>query len=236
MKNVILFLGIFSVLTSCAPCVEGVGDITDERRIQTAFSKLVISGDFDVTVETSSANSTPYVVVQAQENVIPRILTELKGDQMTFSIDGCVQLSQPVKIVVVNAGLQDIENTGSGKLLCYMPYPARKMKFSNTGSGDLAFKVYSEELSIVNSGSGNVIIQGVTRDLSIDNRGSGEVKTDMVKTENAVVDSRGSGDVWLHAASSLEIKLSGTGNVLYRGEPQNLQQENTGSGNIRRAS
>jgi hypothetical protein len=236
MKNVILFLSIFSMLASCAPCVEGMGDVTDERRLQTAFSKLVISGDFDVTVETTSPNTTPYVVVQAQENVIPHIVTELKGDQMTFSVDGCIQSSQPIKIVVVNAGLQEIEKSGSGKLLSYMPYLATKMKFSNTGSGDLVFKVYSEELSVVNSGSGNIIIQGVTRDLSIDNRGSGEVKTDMVKTENAVVDSRGSGDVWLHAASSLDIQLSGSGNVLYRGEPQNLQQKNTGSGNIRRAS
>ena len=236
MKNVILFLSVISVLASCAPCVEGMGEVTDERRLQSAFSKLVISGDFDVTVETTSANTTPYVVVQAQENIIPHIVTELNGDQMTFSLDGCIQSSQPVKIVVVNAGLQEIENTGSGKLLSYMPYAAPTMKFINTGSGDLAFKVYSEELNIVNSGSGNIIIQGVTRDLTIDNRGSGEVKTDMVKTENAVVDSRGSGDVWLHAASSLQIQLSGSGNVLYRGEPQNLQQENTGSGNIRRAS
>lgn len=233
-----LFFTLLAVITlsSCEDCIEGIGDVTNERRLQVAFTEVVISDDFDINLEGATEGTTPLIAINAQENIIPYVSSKVNNGQLTLALDGCVKTSEPILITITAPYLERIENKANGNITSYFPYPTNQLELVNSGSGDVVFKVYTNELKLVNSGSGSLTFQGATRDLLIDQSGSGEIKLDLLSAEHATVESSGSGDVWLKAKSSLEVQLSGSGNVLYRGDPQNLQQENTGSGNIRRAS
>lgn len=236
MKRVLFALAIALFASGCTPCVEGIGDVTSERRVQTPFTGIEVDGNFNVVVEQTSANSNAYIVVHAQENVIPLVKAEVKGDVLHIGTDGCVTVSEPLKVVVVTPELTSIDYSGSGNVNCYMIFNTPEMNIQLSGSGELTFRLLTERTVIKNSGSGNVLLSGGTNALEVESSGSGDIKLDGLRAEDVVVKQSGSGDVSIQVGSSLDVQLSGSGNVLYRGDPQNLQQKNTGSGNIRRLS
>lgn len=92
----------------------------------------------------------------------------------------------------------------------------------------------ANRLEVSNAGTGDVILRGTANALSIDNRGTGSVQAQALRSENAKIDSRGTGDVKLQVHGELDIKLSGTGDVIYEGNPQDIKQSNKGTGKIRR--
>lgn len=236
MKHIAIIAALALLVVGCAPCIEGVGEITSERRVQTPFTGIEVGGNINLVIEQTSANSNPYIVVHAQENILPSVKAEIKGDVLHVETEGCVTTSEPIKVVVVTPQLTSIEYSGSGEVLCYMMFATPEMRIEQSGTGEITFRLMSQKTDIVHSGSGRILLNGATNELNIECTGSGKLELDTFRAENVSIEHSGSGDVSVQSHSSLDVQLSGSGNVLYRGEPQNLQQENTGSGNIRRAS
>lgn len=236
MKQIAFASLVALLMMGCAPCVEGTGEITSERRVQTAFTGIEVGGNINVVIEQTAPTSNGYIVVHAQENIIPLVKAEIKGDILHVETEGCLNTTEPIKVVVVAPVLTSIDYSGSGQVLCYMMFATPEMRIKQSGSGEIVFRMASQKTEIEHSGSGKLLLNGGTNELNIVSSGSGRLELDAFRAENVTVEHSGSGDVSFQSHSSLEVQLSGSGNVLYRGEPQNLQQENTGSGTIRRVS
>ncbi len=234
----LLFIVIVSALsmTSCQKCHEGIGERDSERRVLQPYTDVVASVDFNVSLVQLPSHEQGYVVINAQPNLIPYIKTDVTRGTLNINVDGCLQPSESINVMVYANNLNSISMRGSGTLksLSYVQYP--DFNIDVRGSGDAILKVISKNLTVNNSGSALIYLEGTTETLKVDSRGSGKIDLNRMQSEDATVDSRGSGEIWLNVRRNFDVSLKGSGNVIYRGNPQNINQSNKGSGNIRRAS
>lgn len=235
MKYSILILFAVAMLgTACNNCIEGTGSATDERRATADFSSIEANTTYEVLLHQLPAGESAYVIVNAQENLLPVIITEVSKNTLTLSTDGCVKATSPIIVHVFTPNYASINSRGTGNISGNEGIKAEELTIDNRGTGSIEVITKGSSVEIRNSGTGNVTVEGNTQKLAVDNRGTGNINAQNLRSNDANVDSRGTGNVFIQVHSSLDIKLSGTGDVEYEGNPQDIKQSNKGTGKIRR--
>jgi hypothetical protein len=88
------------------------------------------------------------------------------------------------------------------------------------GSGDIDISGTQKKVKVDISGSGGVVMTGAADDVSIEISGSGSFDGYEFRSASAKVHVSGSGGARLWAEDSLDVRISGSGNVTYRGNPR----------------
>lgn len=235
MKHtLILFSAALLLLNSCGECLKGEGEPISERRTMNAFTAVEAGANIRVMLNQSSAEDGHYVVIETQQNLIPAIVTDLSRGTLKIETSKCVKSSSGILVHVFTPEYQELTLNGTGSLESTAWINSERLKVNNIGTGAMMLDLRANRLEVSNAGTGDVILRGTANALSIDNRGTGSVQAQALRSENAKIDSRGTGDVKLQVHGELDIKLSGTGDVIYEGNPQDIKQSNKGTGKIRR--
>lgn len=109
---------------------------------------------------------------------------------------------------------------GSGDIECKQ-LKAADMDISVAGSGDL--KIENALVTSVNAsvaGSGTVKISGSADKANYSVAGSGDLYANDFKVQNISASVAGSGDIKCHAVEHLKARVSGSGTIGYKGDPE----------------
>jgi hypothetical protein len=243
------------LLNSCDEifnCLDGNGIQATEKRYLEGFTGVENTTAFDVEIYHDVEFD---VMVTADSNLIPFINTEVLNGKLVIDVDynHCLNSYNPILIELHMPMLDDLLLTGSGSVEASGFQPG-EMKFRNTGSGNItAWNFECEDLNINNSGSGEIDITDIfcsgridvalsgSGDASFTGNadkanyllsGSGSILADHFPVNTCIVANSGSGDVYCNVHQSLNIVLSGSGNVYYSGTPADEHELVTGSGGV----
>lgn len=141
----------------------------------------------------------------------------LKTDQLKMNVAGSGDITasniQCSQVFTANVA-------GSGDIECKQ-LKAADMDISVAGSGDLKIEnalVTSANASV--AGSGTVKISGNADKANYSVAGSGDLYANDFKVQNISASVAGSGDIKCHAVEHLEARVSGSGTIGYKGDPE----------------
>lgn len=238
MKQVLLLLCLpLLLLSSCRwmgyKTIHGNGNLeTETRNIRHAY-RIKLAGSYDVEITQGPVTT---VKVEADENLLPFILTTESGGVLSIKSKNHVNLSSQhgIRVYITTDKLEEIQLAGSGNIIGKSRFTGGdKLKLQIAGSGDMQLEVNTPSLESEIAGSGTLTLTGETRDQRIQISGVGDYKASDLKSENATVRIAGSGDVKVFAANSLDIRIAGVGSVFYKGDPK-IKQSVSGSGEVKR--
>jgi hypothetical protein len=189
--------------------VQGNGQLRGDHRPIGAPRGLDISGPLAVEVRVGGA---PALDVEADDNLLPLIHTEMRGDSLRVWVEGNVRSTNPLRVRVSVPQLADVHAAGSGSL-----------RVDGLTGGDF---------NLDTSGSRHTLLGGRVDHLKLDKSGSGGVDAARLDIGDAVVHAAGSGHVSLgrlHGAM-LRADVTGSGGLEGSGSVQRLDLAVTGSG------
>lgn len=190
--------------------------VTKEYRVDD-FTKVQISGPFDVSYEQRSGKPT---VVASVSGDIPKGLDiKVKGNTLYIDYKGKKSFAfrSDLKVKVTSARLDEVTLKGSGDFEQRGGLTAESMTVSISGSGDVKLN--------------NVACAGL---LKTQISGSGDVRVRQATCAQAEASISGSGDVKLHRlkAAMLKGSIKGAGDIDVDGEGQEAEYSISGSGDI----
>ena len=248
--NTIKSLLFFAVLfTSCASFAQN-----KETRKVASFNKIDASGSPDVVIEQGDENS---ITIEYSGIDPDKIITEVKNETLKVRLENGSYRNINVTFYITYKNIEGISNSGSGNLRCISDLTASKFRISNSGSGNLVCqgKITADKLSCSLSGSGNgeiasietgslelsmsgsgdfEIDKGSVTRLSIQKSGSGDFEAFGLKSDVCTVSMSGSGDVEIGVDKTIEARMSGSGNITYKGDAMINKIRSSGSGDIKR--
>ncbi|MBL4685881.1 MAG: DUF2807 domain-containing protein, partial [Nannocystaceae bacterium] len=178
----------FVALLSCAGCSTiGSGVRMEEERDIEAFTELDVRGSVNVVVHSGSA---PSARVVGDDNLVPRVRTELHGEQLQVYVDGSYATSNPLTVFLTTPSLREIDLSGSSAV-----------QADGLSDDSFVFEV---------SGSGKLTAVGKGKTLKANVSGSGEIDAIALPVADANVKVSGSGRVKSTATSSLTADVSGS--------------------------
>ena len=189
--------------------VRGSGTAVSETRVVPPFTAVEASGSGDVWV---IVGGTQRVAVRSDHNLVDRVTTEVRDGTLVVGTRGSFTTVTPLSVAVTVPALDAVELSGSGLVVVE--------------------SVTGERLAVRVPGNGVVTASGTVERLEVDLGGSGDVRLGELVARRAVVSLSGSGRVRVHATSSLQARLSGSGLISYGGDPSSVTQSVSGSGAI----
>jgi hypothetical protein len=189
--------------------VIGEGETVADSRSVGAFHAIKSSGSAEVHIRVGGSQA---VVVHAQSNILPLIDTSIEDGTLVIGSHSSFSTNRQTVVDVVVPNLD---------------------AFDLTGSGDVTIDgVHADTFSVALHGSGKIQASGTAGRLDLHSTGSGETVLDDLNVRDAVVRVSGSGDARLHVANTLDVEISGSGDVRYSGSAHVINERVRGTGDV----
>ncbi len=191
--------------------IRGSGTVTSDTRSIGTFSAVDLRGQGNVIL---TAGAEPALVIEAEDNFMPYLKSEVSGGKLILSSDNRVVLSPTTPIsyhVTYTGSLSELAISGSGTMR----------------ADDLT----TDALNVVIKGNGQFTLAGSAARLSFDVSGSGGLDGRNFANQNAALRISGTGSAVINAAQTLDITIGGVGTVSYLGSPT-VTQNISGVGSV----
>jgi hypothetical protein len=230
MKTAFLAIFFMAALSSCK-MMSGNGNVKKETRNPGTFTKIHSSGSADVII-TSGSNCA--VTVEDDENLLPYLETTVEDGTLQIHYkDGVSVSNDHAKIYVTAPTLSDVTTSGASDIsVSGLLQNPGKISFNTSGVGNIEGEVDAPAIAVSISGAGSVKLHGRTKDFDCGISGVGHADCGNLESENTTVSVSGVGDAHVFASVHLNAKVSGTGSIRYRGNPQNPEIHTSGVGSI----
>jgi hypothetical protein len=226
----VLAAGLF---TTAALASNAAKDVSEEMRDVGSFTSVSLNGSMDVSVSVGKETS---VKVIADSDIIEYLETEVKNGRLVIDLEDnrSYRNIKKMQVIVTTPTLESARLNGSGDM-DVENVETDSFEFELRGSGDAILTDFEvDKLDLKLAGSGDIASDGSCKALDISLRGSGDIAGRKMKCDTADVSLRGSGDVEVFAEKSAKINVRGSGDVDVYGDPDTLDSNVNGSGDVNR--
>lgn len=227
MKKSIFLVIVF--LLSCA----GFTQAQRESRNVDNFNKVSLGVAADLYLTQGNTTS---LSIEGDEDDLEEIITEVRNHTLVIrrkSNFHWFSWNDKVKIYLTVPEINAISLGGSGKILGTNQIHSDDLDISVSGSGHVDMEVNAERLSQNVSGSGSIELSGKSNEVELRISGSGNVDAEDLQADNYDVRISGSGRCRIYVMKSIMANISGSGHVYYRGNPDKVISNVSGSGKVR---
>lgn len=212
--------------------IKGDGNITSKEVAVTSFTELNVAGNITVYL---LQEETTGVKIQADENLLPYIEVEQDGDKVTIkNKDGYnLESTDDMRIYVSAPAFHKISVSGAGDVIAENKITVQDgLDISLSGAGGIKMDVDANTLSASVSGVGSINLSGQVQTVNLDINGAGDANCYGLQADDATVSVSGVGDVKVYAGKKLDANVSGTGSIHYKGNPDDVKQQVSGTGSV----
>lgn len=231
------FMGFF--LLECkkenANCFTTTGKDEIEKRQITGFNSIKVNDKIDVFF-SQSKDSSFRVEVMAGEHILPNIKTFVDGDFLVIENNSkcnflrsykrkiSVHITAPHLIYIVNAGVGNFYTTDT--------IHENFVDYTIKNSGDINLKVNTKKIVGHMHGAGDVELSGIANEHLVNSTGQSFIRAENLFTGYSEIHYRSSGEARVYVAGLLDVSISASGNVYYRGNPNTVLVKNSGTGKL----
>ncbi len=190
-------------------CIRGNGVLKSEVRTLDPFFALDVDGAFMVNIHCGKKQT---ISVSADANILSLISTDVRNGRLFVSTRKPICTSQTL---IIDIAVENIASVTSG------------------GANDIRIAdLHNLSLEVILGGAGDLHAYGHTGDLSASILGASNIRALDLQAERVTVSISGAGDAEVYASRSLRAVISGAGDVRYAGEPESVDKQVTGWGEI----
>ena len=219
MKNLslIIIATVFSVgLISVAGCnignfggVEDSGDAKSEMRNVSDFKKIEAGGAVNLVIDAQKEFS---VEIEADDNLLPLIKTEVSGDTLKITTEEKVSPKTRISVKISMPELASLNVSGASK-------------------ADVA-NVKTDSLELEASGASKINVSGEAVKLKSEANGASGIDAENLIVTDADVTASGASKTTVSATNDLKADASGASNIYYVGEPKNIAPKSSGASSV----
>jgi len=235
LKTILILLFISSSLNAqWNKKIRGNGNIVTIDRTTADYDQLAISGSFNIELVAGKEGN---LTLKGEGNILKHIITKVEGQKLTIKVEKGYQLNpsshkKGVTITIPIEVISSLACSGSGNIAGRKTIKTDRFETSMSGSGDVSLDLDALSVIAGMSGSGDLALSGKTRDLSIKISGSGDVEAYGLVAENVEAVVSGSANIKVTATQMIDARVSGSGDIDYRGNPKKVTTKISGSGDV----
>ncbi len=170
------------------------------------------------------------VRVEGQERDVYDTDVAVIDDWLVITEHGQIAPQQTIYIYV--PVIVDLESYGSSEVYGESEFQQNEnMTLRNFGSGNMDLYVDTDNLDVFVSGSGDIYLEGLADNTDLTLSGSGWAKMFNLSADFSDVRISGSGSAEVTVDNDLDVIISGSGDLYYKGHPQ-ISSQVTGSGKV----
>lgn len=237
MKNLILksaailFISALFIGNGYAQRVKGNGKLIQKTRNVGGFNGVGVSGSFDVFLVEGNEGK---IELSVEENLEQYLVTEVKNGKLNIRWEKGMNIntSRDTEVTVHFKKLNSVVLSGSGDIISRDRITTDNLDIAVAGSGDIELEFSAQSAEAAVSGSGDIKLGGTSTEFEAAVAGSGDIKAYDLQTDKAELKISGSGTIQCTVEKELVARISGSGDIKYKGNPRIEDIKVSGSGSV----
>lgn len=209
-----MLVGLFSAM-NCSPGnisgVQGSGTAKSEKREVSGFKQVAAGGAITLEIVAQKDFS---VEVQADDNLLALIKTEVSGDTLKISSEERISPKTKILVKISMPELNSLDVSGA--------------------SGAAVSNVKTDMLKLEASGASKIKIDGQANRLESNASGASGIDAEGLKVENADIEASGASNTTVSAINELKADASGASTIYYTGEPKSISPKTSGASSVKK--
>lgn len=208
--TLMLVASIILVAGCSRPGIKGDGVIKTEDRSVAEFSKVVVSGGYQLKWSSGKAGLN----LSTDQNLLPLIKTVVNGKTLKISSQEDLAPTKSITVILSSASLADVQLTG--------------------GNSFKASQLSGSELKLESTGASDITVDGSVTKLDAHLIGASKLNAKSLQTQTATLSLVGASHADVAVTDSLKVSVTGAGSLTYSGNPKSVEKNITGAGSIRK--
>ena len=214
VSRISLIVVIVLLFSSCDKhIVKGNGNTGTEERTISNFSRVRMECEGTILIDKGPVFK---VTVTDDDNLLSYVKTRLVGDELRVSYKDNTWVRKGnliVRVTMPDLGAVRVDSKGTIDVI---------------GKFDMAGTLYASV-----DGLGKIYVRDASaNEFKVDIDGKGDIYAFGLKAKKAAVKIDGMGDTEINVSESMDVKISGSGDVYYMGNPPVITTKISGKGRI----
>lgn len=214
-------------------CIKRTGEIVTETRELPSFDRILLLDNVNVYLTEDTVQK---VTVEAGENLIDLVKTEVvDGEIRIMNKNRCnwARSYKPQIYVRIHMpGVRWIVSDGVGFIQSTNTITSPELDYRLMNLGDIRLKVNNSSVMGHMHGAGDVYLEGEANHHACHIVGNGFINAKDLKTNYTWMYTNTSGNIEITVNDLLQVTIDGSGDVLYRGEPDKVEPIIRGTGRL----
>ncbi|MEX1366366.1 MAG: head GIN domain-containing protein [Nannocystaceae bacterium] len=194
---------------SSSACTRGSGDPGSAVRDPGDFDAIDVSGPFQVQIEVGPAAS---IVVSGDDNVVPKVRTEVVGSTLHIDLPGRVVTKLPLSVAISVPALSDIDVGGASTV---------------TVAG-----LETQDFEVDVSGASQLTLTGRSTELEAEISGASRLSATGLQVSKAKLEASGASKAEISVDDSVDAEASGASTVRIHGSPDEIARDVSGASTV----
>lgn len=203
--------------------------ITKELNNVSNFSSIRVLGSPDVEYRQSNGSKTT-VSIYGSDNLVDLLEVSTVNGVLQVNIKKGVKIlsgERRLKVIASSPSLNQVDIKGSADVYLKGTIKGNDLNLNIAGSGDIEAEnlQYANIFALV-KGSGDIDLKNVKATTVMSEvNGSGDISAEKLAATNVVATVAGSGDIVCYASRQLDARVSGSGDIEYKGSPSVVNKQ-----------
>ena len=190
--------------------IKGSGRLITQERNVSECTGINLRYAGNIYIKQDSVQS---ILVEADDNIINNVVTQNTDGILYAGLTNGSYSNVTVKIYVSLKSIESLAIQGAGNITTQN-------------------QIISNHLDCIINGAGDIYLSGSSNTLNCIINGAGNINAFNFETVSCSAKIIGTGNCYVHAKESLDALITGVGNIIYAGNPENVSSSVTGVGNI----
>jgi len=192
--------------------------IEKETRNVAAFTNIKVGGAFEVFIKQTG---TPGVVVEADSDVLPYIVTEVTGSTLKIGMKSPHPNTwndvHTLNVYITVADLNALSLSGAVEVTTQSAIKGENIEMEISGAVEVDLNLQYQKLSMDISGASEIKLAGQVEEVNIGASGASELDAFELLVKDLSLTASGATEAYVNASGTLKISASGACDVRYKG-------------------
>lgn len=238
MKTTIKLLALFIFIgfTSCkhninfGNGIDGSGNIiTEKRNINQKFNKISASTGVNVIVEQGNVTK---VEVEADDNLIDLIVTEVKNETLIVKVDGNINMMSSINVRVTTEIISGLESSSGSSIKTKNTLNGKSIALKSSSGSEINVDLEYESVNCESTSGSEIKASGRTLRLETKSSSGSEIDASNLAANDVYAQSTSGSSTTVKPIVKLDAKASSGSSIDYVQKPKNIFKEETSGGSV----
>ncbi|MEM0994624.1 MAG: head GIN domain-containing protein [Bacteroidota bacterium] len=228
-----LFILFFHTVVEAQWGTRGNGQVEKETRKVSNFSAISVEDGLDVHIRMGSRQE---VIVEADENLLDLIETEVSGNKLRAYVSKSIRNAEAMDIYITVTSLESLSSSGGSDVFSKGVLKANELQVRSSGGSDVYLDLDVDYLECQTSGGSDATLKGAVNRVVLTCSGGSDFDGKELNIGKAKVRTSGGSDAYIQVEKELDIEASGASDVYLYGSPKIVNKRVSGASDFHRKS
>ncbi|MDP3357995.1 MAG: head GIN domain-containing protein [Lutibacter sp.] len=203
--------------------------VSEDRTIKSDFEIINVQQGINLTITQGKPTS---ISVEADENVIDLLITEVKNNELNIYFEKSVYQAKARNVYLTTESISKIKASSGASVKSENTIQAETLELDSSSGSTMKIRSNANEITSESSSGSSITIVGKSNSFTANSSSGSSINAKDLKTVNAITKASSGANIDVNVTGKLTAKASSGADIDYEGSPESIEKETNSGGSV----